>query len=141
MMKPPAPRSLRILIVENHSDTRRFLAMYLKGAGHFVTTAATMQEGLKTATDSDCEVLISDIGLPDGDGWELLRRARLSHPVYAIAMSGYGMDKDREKSHAVGYRDHLLKPVDVARLNALLAEASAELLAQPPTGGNNSLSP
>ncbi len=128
-MKPPRP--LRILIVENHADTRRFLAMYLEGAGHSVTTAATMQETLDEAPGSDCEVFISDIGLPDGDGWELLRRVRFSHPIYAIAMSGYGMDKDREKSQAAGYRDHLLKPVDVVRLNTLLAEASAELSAQP----------
>lgn len=126
-MKPPAPHRLRILIVENHVDTRRFLAMYLKGAGHRVMTAATLEEALKAAPDSDCEVLISDIGLPDGDGWELLRQARFPHPIYAIAMSGYGMDTDREKSHAAGYRHHLLKPVDVGQLNKLLAEASAEL--------------
>ena len=101
--------------------------MYLKGAGHRVMTAATLEEALKAAPDSDCEVLISDIGLPDGDGWELLRQARFPHPIYAIAMSGYGMDTDREKSHAAGYRHHLLKPVDVGQLNKLLAEASAEL--------------
>ncbi len=128
-----SPRSLRILIVENHSDTRRFLAMYLEGSGHSVTTAATMQEALKMVPVSDCDVFISDIGLPDGDGWELLRRARFPHPIYPIAMSGYGMGKDQEKSRAAGYRDHLVKPVDVMRLNKLLGEASAELSAQPST--------
>ncbi len=125
-MTPPASHPLRILIVENHTDTRRFLAMYLKGAGHSVTTAASMDEALQAAPDSDCEVLISDIGLPDGDGWELLQRARFPRPIYAIAMSGYGMDTDREKSHAAGYRHHMLKPVAVEQLNTMLAEASAE---------------
>jgi two-component system CheB/CheR fusion protein len=115
------------MIVENHADTLKYLAMYLENIGHSVTKAATMSEALKAAPASDCEVLISDIGLPDGDGWELLKRAHFSQPIYAIAMSGYGMDKDRERSHAAGYRHHLLKPMDPAQLDKLLSEASAEL--------------
>lgn len=123
---PGAKYPLRILLVEDHSDTRKYLALYLKGAGYQVTAVATMGEALEAAPHSDCEVLISDIGLPDGDGWELLERARFSHPVYAIAMSGYGMDTDREKSRAVGYRYHLLKPIVVDQLNRLLADTEKE---------------
>ncbi|MEO6569185.1 MAG: response regulator [Opitutaceae bacterium] len=132
MTHPPPPHPLRILVVENHHDTRKYLTKYLQGAGHCVTTAETMNEALAAALESDCEVLISDIGLPDGDGWELLERARFPRPIYAIAMSGYGMDKDREKSRTAGFRHHLLKPIDVVQLKKILAEAGAELSAPPP---------
>ncbi len=122
---PNPKRALRILIVENHSDTRKYLALYLEGVGYQVVVVATMEEALEVAPKSDCEVLVSDIGLPDGDGWELLERARFSHPIYAIAMSGYGMDTHRRKSRKARYGHHLLKPVD--QLNKMLAEAEKEM--------------
>lgn len=120
------PRRLKILVVENHHDTRKYLALYLRGEGHRVATLSTMKEALEAASKSDCEVLISDIGLPDGDGWQLLRRAHFPGPIFAIAMSGFGMNTDREKSREVGYRHHILKPVDVRQLNKMLDEAAAE---------------
>lgn len=115
--------SLRILVVENHDDSRRYLAMYLKGSGHRVATAASMQEALSMAPQEEYDVLISDIGLPDGDGWQLLQQAHFIHPVFGIAMSGFGMNSDRERSKKAGYRHHLLKPLDIDKLDALLAEA------------------
>jgi CheY-like chemotaxis protein len=84
-------------------------------------------EALDALPEADPEVLVSDIGLPDGDGWELLRRVNLPHGVYAIAMSGYGMASDRERSKAAGFRHHLVKPMDIEQLEPLLAEASREL--------------
>ncbi len=114
---------MRILVVENHADTRKYLTLYLEAEGHAVRSMDTMAKALKIAPQSDCNVLISDIGLPDGDGWELLRRAEFPSAVYAIAMSGYGMSSDEEKSREAGYRHHLLKPVDIGKLNRALADA------------------
>ena len=121
-----AVRPLRIFLVENHSDTLKWLTLYLQQMGHTVISARTMSDALATLPNASCEVLISDIGLPDGDGWELLRRVRDAAqgvPGYAIAMSGYGMNADRSKSKAAGYSQHILKPFKAAELQAMLGEA------------------
>jgi len=120
-----APR-LRIFLVENHRDTLLWLTRYLEQMGHMVFTARTKAEALEALPRAGCSVLISDIGLPDGDGWDLLRTADLPRPVYAIAMSGFGMNSDRAKSKAAGYRHHLLKPFDPSSLDAILDEAARE---------------
>jgi CheY-like chemotaxis protein len=121
------PQPLRVFVVENHPDTLKYLTIYLEQMGHTVTSARTMQEALARLPSADCQVLISDIGLPDGDGWELLQRSRLGGAVYAIAMSGFGMNADFLRSKAAGFRHHMLKPFDPAELDALLEEAGAEV--------------
>jgi len=125
-MNDPASR-LRIFVVENHVDTLVALTRYLVETGYSVLSAETMKEALRTLPSSQCDVLISDIGLPDGDGWELLRRARLEPRVFTIAMSGFGHNADRVKSEKAGYRKHLLKPFDPDDLDAMLEQAAAEL--------------
>lgn len=121
------PHPLRVFVVENHPDTLRYLRMYLEMLGHAVSSANTMQEALTALPEADADVLISDIGLPDGSGWELLRHVRLPRPVYAIAMSGFGMGADHARSRAAGYRHHLLKPFNPESLDAMLEEAAHEL--------------
>ena len=113
-------RALRILLVENHPDTRLSLAMLLEQCGHVVVSAETMGEALDLLATQDWDVLLSDIGLPDGTGWELLQRARPLHEIYAIAMSGYGMSADRERSLAAGYRHHLVKPMAPEQIERIL---------------------
>jgi CheY-like chemotaxis protein len=122
---PPVP--LRIFIVENHADTLLGMTMYLEQEGHTVLAARSVKEALAALAGAQFDVLLSDIGLPDGDGWELLRRARLPKSVYAIAMSGFGMNADRVRSRKAGYRQHLLKPFDPDELNCILAEAAQEM--------------
>lgn len=123
----PVPRPLRIFVVENHPDTLFWLVRYLQQAGHTVLSARTQTEAMQALPTAACEVLISDIGLPDGDGWELLRAAPLPRPTFAIAMSGFGTNADRAKSKAAGYRHHILKPFDPIALDAILEEAAREL--------------
>ena len=118
---------MRIFVVENHDDTRFLLQLLLEQLGHTVLTATTLGEALAAIPGSRTELLISDIGLPDGDGWELLTRLGDARPPYAIAMSGFGQLSDRQRSLAAGYRHHLLKPVEPDRLESLLDEAAAEL--------------
>ena len=133
MSIPPvaAPkRPLRIFIVENHADTLKWLSLYLEQAGHAILSAKTMAEAMQTLPAADCDVLISDIGLPDGDGWELLQSLRLPRPIFAIAMSGLGMNSDRLKSKAAGFRHHLLKPFVPDELDAALEQAACEAAGQ-----------
>ena len=120
---------LRIFVVENHPDTLEYLQIYLEEMGHTVASADTIANTLAAFPNANCDVLISDIGLPDGTGWELLQRLQLPHPIYAIAMSGFGMNADHARSRAAGFRHHLLKPFPLNELDGLLEEAARELTA------------
>jgi CheY-like chemotaxis protein len=124
---PGAWRPLRIFIVENHEDTRFLLSLLLEQLGHTVFSASTMREALAALPPARCDVLISDIGLPDGDGWKLMGELGADRPRYAIAMSGFGQTSDRQRSLGAGYRHHLLKPVEPNQLENLLDEAAHEL--------------
>jgi DNA-binding response OmpR family regulator len=121
----PSPRRLRILLVENHEDTLKYLARYLETQGHEVCGTRDMAAAIRALSTSTFDVLISDIGLPDGDGWQLIRQ--LESKPFGIAMSGFGSHADREKSLAAGYKHHLIKPFLPEDLDALLAEAAAQL--------------
>ena len=125
-ISPESVQPLAIFVVENHADTLKYLRMYLEQLGHHVRAARSMTEALAELPGSDCDVLISDIGLPDGDGWQLLREIKLPHSPYAIAMSGYGMNADRLRSKEAGYRHHILKPFQPDELEAMLEEAARE---------------
>ncbi len=122
-------KPLRIFVVENHRDTLEYLQMYLEMFGHTVQTADSMTKALAVLPGADCDVLISDIGLSDGDGWMLMHCLQLPRPLYAIAMSGFGMGADQLKSQEAGYRRHLLKPINPDELDNALAEAARELMA------------
>ena len=123
---PGAGRPMRIFVVENHEDTRFLLCLLLEQLGHTVFSAPSLAEALAAMPAARCDVLISDIGLPDGNGWDLMTRLGDDRPPYAIAMSGFGMSSDRQRSLNVGYRHHLLKPVEPNQLERLLDEAADE---------------
>ncbi|GAT33906.1 two-component system, chemotaxis family [Terrimicrobium sacchariphilum] len=124
-------RALSIFIVENHEDTLQYLGKYLSMVGHSVRSARDMASALEDLRSVPVDVLISDIGLPDGDGWELMRRIRESGVLpFGIAMSGYGMRADKEKSLSAGFRHHLVKPFGPDELDTVLKEAAAEISAQ-----------
>ena len=81
-----AARRLRIFVVENHPDTLKYLCLYLEQMGHVVASARSKSESIELLARRPCDVLISDIGLPDGNGWELLQQAPAPKPHYAIAL-------------------------------------------------------
>ena len=122
-----ATHPLRIFIVEDHPDTLDALCLYLKHVGHTVRSARTKQEALRKIIKGDDDVLISDIGLPDGNGWDLIREMGHYRPQFAIAMSGYGTTADHERSAEAGFRHHLIKPVRLEKLAAVLDEAVMEV--------------
>jgi two-component system CheB/CheR fusion protein len=113
---------MKILVVENHRDTLHWLQIHLEDLGHTVLTASDVRHAEALLGSETCDVLISDIGLPDGTGWELLERA--PRRPYAIAMSGVGRNIDTSRSHAAGFRHHLFKPFPLSYLDRLLEEAA-----------------
>ena len=115
--------SLRVFLVENHEDTVRYMRLYLEQLNYKVSIAADMTTALREIPNSNCDVLISDIGLPDGDGWQLMENLGENRPKFAIAMSGYGTGNDQRRSREVGYNHHLVKPFTPEALQALLREA------------------
>lgn len=120
--------SLNIFLVENHADTLLYLGRYLEQNGHKVRSAREMGTALMELQNEPADVLICDIGLPDGDGWELMEKVSTHDQVpFGIAMSGYSSRSDREKSLASGFRYHLVKPFLPEDLDALLQKAAVEL--------------
>jgi CheY-like chemotaxis protein/two-component sensor histidine kinase len=124
---PAAPATpLRILLVEDHDDTRRILSRLLRQAGHDVLAAASVAMAREALEDSPFDLLISDLGLPDGDGLSVVREAKARQPLKAIAMSGFGMEEDISRSHAAGFDVHLTKPVDFHTLQQTVRDLGAK---------------
>jgi CheY-like chemotaxis protein len=115
-----------ILIVEDHEDTLRSMKMLLNRLGYDVLAAENMTTALRIATEQHFDILLSDIGLPDGSGLELLKRIRALRNVPALALSGFGMDEDIDRSHEAGFADHLTKPVSMDRLQEAISQLEAQ---------------
>ncbi len=124
---PATTAARRILLVEDHVDTRNAMTRLLRRRGHEVHVAGTVTEALKVATGlQTIDVLISDFCLPDGDGCDTLRAVTSVCPgVHAIALSGFGMEEDVKRSLDGGFAHHLIKPVNFAKLDAALAQVKA----------------
>ena len=123
-------RALRVLLVENDPDTQAIFRLFLQQGGHEVRAVDTVAEALAALAATTFDVLIADIGLADGTGWDLMHAVRergLRRPRVAIAMSGYGMAADRARSAAAGYAQHLVKPVDLDTIDAVLAAAALDV--------------
>jgi signal transduction histidine kinase/CheY-like chemotaxis protein len=125
----PAP-ALRLLVVEDHLDTATALRKLLVRRGYEVRSAETVAQALEIAEDFDFDVLVSDIGLPDGTGVDLMVRLSATegrHAFRGIALSGFGMQEDLERSSAAGFSHHLTKPVDFPLLDRTLVRIGQEL--------------
>jgi len=110
-----------ILVVDDHLDTLRSMKLLLTRLGYQVLSAENMTDALRIAEDEKFDILLSDIGLPDGSGLELIRRIRQTRNVPALALSGFGMDEDLQRSRDAGFSDHLTKPVSLDRLQSAIA--------------------
>jgi CheY-like chemotaxis protein len=116
---------MKIFIVENHRDTLQFLKLYCEDLGHEVESATTVKEALERLPKAGADLLFCDIGLPDGSGWEIMEHCRNQRGLFGVAMSGFGMNSDSERSRAAGFRHHLLKPFRVEEIDRLIGEAEA----------------
>ena len=117
---PAGRRALRILLVEDHPDTARTLARCLAISGFVVQAAGSVAAALALAAAAPFDVLVSDIGLPDATGYDLMREIDNKYGIKGIALSGYGMEEDLRKSRESGFVEHLVKPVNMAQLEAAL---------------------
>lgn len=116
----------RILVVEDHEDTLRAMTRLLKHSGFDVATRRTVSEAVEAVRDGQYDLLISDIGLPDGSGIDLIRLLRSGgSDIQAIALSGFGMEEDVRRSKEAGFTEHFTKPVDFERLKRAI-EAGLE---------------
>jgi PAS domain S-box-containing protein len=125
-LSPQSRSHVRVLLVEDHHDTARTLARMLKIAGFEVKTANTTASALSLAATEQFDILLSDIGLPDASGYELMKQIRALHGMQGIALSGYGMEEDMRKSRAAGFSDHIVKPVNLAHLEAVIRRVAAK---------------
>ncbi len=113
----------RILLVDDHRPSLGAMQHVLEGRGYHVLTAQSLAEAAEVAREHPIDLLISDIGLPDGEAYGLLQQLQIGHShLRGIALSGYGAASDVEKSRAAGFAVHLTKPVEVSALDRALAK-------------------
>ncbi|MEP7121109.1 MAG: response regulator [Byssovorax sp.] len=122
----PEPRPLRVLLVDDHADTAELLRMLLSRRGFEVTTARSVASALAAAEASPVDVLVSDIGLADGNGCDLLRQLRALGPLPAIALSGRDREADVQSARDAGFDEYLGKPVGIAQLVEALRRVAAK---------------
>lgn len=120
-----AANAIRILLVEDHEPTRLALTQLLLRRGYQVEGAATLVDARAFASEHTFDLVISDIGLPDGSGYDLMREMRQSRAIPGIALTGYGMEDDVAKTRAAGFLAHLTKPVGIQALDQALGRALA----------------
>jgi CheY-like chemotaxis protein len=111
---------LRILLVEDHSETALLLKAILETSGHSVAVANDVRSAVAHAESSPFDIVVSDIGLPDGTGYELMKRLHQRYDLPGVALTGYGMDGDLQQSREAGFADHIIKPVDAFQLESVL---------------------
>jgi CheY-like chemotaxis protein len=110
-----------ILLVEDHYDTQRAFAAILRSWGHEVATSDSARSGLDFLDARQVDVIVSDIGLPDQNGYDFIAQARQKNPqAAAIAVSAYFTAADQERGRDAGFDMHFAKPVDLASLQRVL---------------------
>jgi signal transduction histidine kinase len=115
-----APPRLRLLVVEDHEPTMMVLVRLLRHYGHNVFTAENVERALAVAATHSFDLVISDLGLPDGNGIDLMRKLAKNYGLRGIALSGYGMAEDRAKTKQAGFLAHLVKPINFDQLQSAL---------------------
>ena len=117
--KAPA-RKTHLLVVDDHHDTCLGMKMLLERRGYRITLAHTADQAVERAQEEEFDLLISDIGLPDRSGYELMKELRETRALRGIALSGFGMENDVNRARAAGFSEHLTKPINFERLDAVI---------------------
>jgi len=120
-------RALRILLVEDHAETRHVMARLLGEMGHHVQATESVSAAVQLANRETFDLLLTDINLPDGTGYDLLQRLGSHRPRCAVALSGHGSESDVQLSTAAGFCAHLQKPLRLEHLEAALQRVAVEL--------------
>ena len=126
-----------ILLVEDHQDTQRAFASILRSWGHEVATSDSAESGLDFLRENEVEVILSDIGLPDQDGYDFIADVRRHNSeVTAIAVSAYFTAADQQRGHEAGFDMHFSKPVDLLSLRLALARINSAVARSAAGAGN-----
>lgn len=116
------PDSLKILLVEDHEDTLRLMARLLRHLGYTVETAANLGDARACAQKQQFQLVISDLGLPDGSGADLMRELCGKQSIKGIALTGFDSADDVDHALNSGFNSHLTKPVDLEKLEAAIRD-------------------
>jgi len=130
---PAKTNGIRVLLVEDHEPTRIALTQLLMRRSYKVITAASIAEARTLAAAQNFNLVVSDIGLPDGNGYDLMAELQKNGAVKGIALTGYGMEQDVARSHAAGFVAHLTKPVSIQSLEVALNAAIVQMIEAPRT--------
>lgn len=123
---PASSTKYRILLIEDHPDTARQLTRLMERRGYEVVATHNIADALAAFSRQHVDAVVSDIGLPDGSGADVMRQLHQLRPVTGIALSGYGADLDIHRSQEAGFAAHLVKPVEWEELDTVLAKLLAE---------------
>jgi CheY-like chemotaxis protein len=118
-------RRLRILVVEDHSETLQALSRLLSHFGHEISLADGAQNALNIINSKEFDVVLCDIALPDGSGYDVIAEAKRRRPVKAVALTGFSATEDIERGRRAGFDFHLSKPVDFHELRSVLGQIAA----------------
>lgn len=143
----PKPQSqtdshrLRLLVIEDHEPTLTVLTRLLRQNGHDVLTGSTVNDALLLARSHTFDLVVTDIGLPDGNGIDLMRQLSEKYGLRGIALSGYGMPEDRLKTQQAGFVAHLVKPINFEQLDHVLQQIAPAVESKTPSkaSGQSSL--
>ena len=118
-------RSLRILVVEDHGDTLQALSRLLNHFGHDISIAEDARSARDMINAKEFDVVLCDIALPDGNGYDVIAEAKRKGAVKAVAISGFAARDDVERGREAGFDFHLAKPVDFHELRSVLGQIAA----------------
>jgi CheY-like chemotaxis protein/anti-sigma regulatory factor (Ser/Thr protein kinase) len=118
---------LRILLVEDDDDTRMVMADLLRSRDYDVRETATIAGAVREAEQAPFDLIVSDLGLPDGSGNDLIRTLQTIRPVKGIAVSGFGMEDDVRRTREAGFAAHLIKPITLHQLCSAIEQVTGRL--------------
>jgi DNA-binding response OmpR family regulator len=115
---------LRILLVEDHKDTARIMARLLEQLDYEIKTADSLAAARKLTAIHSFDLVVSDLGLPDGSGNDLMRELREKYALKGIALTGWGMEEDVRATVEAGFDRHLTKPINFQSLVSAIREVA-----------------
>ncbi len=123
---------LRLLVIDDDADTRELVTFILEQCGAIVTAVTSAHDALDILAHSKIDILISDVGLPDSDGYELIRKVRLldnenGRNIPAVALTAYAAAEDHRRALAAGFQFHIPKPVEPGKLIAVLSHLGGRI--------------
>jgi CheY-like chemotaxis protein len=117
--------ALKILVVEDHGDTRRVLTGLLGHFGHSISAADTVESAVAFVKAKHFDAIVSDLALPDGSGCDVIREAKRRQDLAGVALTAHGEDEDLARGREAGFDYHLTKPVDFGQLRNVLEQIAS----------------